>query len=175
MTDSAPKTSPIPAAKPLTHKHETFDRALRAAMARMTSGLSPYAAVAAWNDWLVHLAAAPGRQVEMVEHAQRNAAKLAAFWAGQMNGETKPPFHPKPEDHRFTDPNWAKPPYDLMQQGFLATQDWWDHATCCVPGALPHTSFQIFRQPDRRILAKAGDALRVYPPAERIALFIHLA
>jgi polyhydroxyalkanoate synthase len=137
MTDS------VPAPKPLTHKHETFDRALRASMARVTSGLSPYAAAAAWSDWMVHLATAPGRQVEMIEHAQQNAAKLAAFWAGQTRGDAQPPFRPKPEDHRFTDPNWAKPPFDLLQQGFLATQDWWDHATCCVPGALPQNTDRV--------------------------------
>ncbi|MGH1353646.1 MAG: PHA/PHB synthase family protein [Thalassovita sp.] len=136
--------APTPPATPRqTHKHETFDRALRAAMARMTSGLSPYAATAAWADWLVHLSSAPGRQVEMVEHAHQNAMKLATFWTGQMRGDAQPPFRPKPEDHRFTDPNWQKPPFDLMQQSFLATQDWWDHATCCVPGALPQNADRV--------------------------------
>jgi polyhydroxyalkanoate synthase len=120
-----------------THKYETFDRALRASMARATSGLSPYAAAAAWSDWLAHLATAPGRQVELIEHAQHNTMKLATYWANQLKGEAEPPFQPKPEDHRFTDQGWRKPPFDLMQQGFLAVQDWWDHATCCVPGALP--------------------------------------
>jgi polyhydroxyalkanoate synthase len=136
--------TPIPAqATRQTHKHETFDRALRASMARLTAGLSPYAAAAAWSDWLAHLSTAPGRQVEMVEHAQKNAMKLAAFWAGQIHGDARPPFRPKPEDHRFIDPNWQKPPFDLMQQAFLATQDWWDHATCCVPGALPQNTDRV--------------------------------
>jgi polyhydroxyalkanoate synthase len=144
MTSYTPQTAPVPATAPRqAHKHETFDRALRATMARMTSGLSPYAAAAAWTDWLAHLATAPGRQVEMVEHAQQNAMKLAAFWAGQIHEGVQPPFRPKPEDHRFTDPNWQKPPFDLMQQAFLATQDWWDTATCCVPGALPQNTDRV--------------------------------
>lgn len=145
-TDPTPKpVAPLVAARSQQpeHKYETLDRALRATMARMTSGLSPYAAAAAWSDWLAHLATAPGRQVEMMEHAQQNAMKLAAYWAGQFKGDAQPPFRPKPEDHRFADPSWQKPPFDVLQQGFLATQDWWDHATCCVPGALTQNTDRV--------------------------------
>lgn len=117
------------------HKYETYDKVIRATMARMTSGLSPYAAAAAWTDWMAHLATAPGRQLEMMEQAQKNANKLGTFLTGQTRGEAEAPFRPHPSDHRFTHPDWQKPPFNMFEQSFLAAQDWWDQATCCVPGA----------------------------------------
>lgn len=133
-TPQAPAIRPVPKPQP-EHKYETFDKIVRSSMARITSGLSPYASAVAWADWLAHLATAPGRQLEMVEQAQKNAVKLGAYFTDQFRENAEPPFHPKPEDHRFTHPGWAKPPFSILQQSFLATQDWWDHATCCVPGA----------------------------------------
>lgn len=140
----ARKPAPHPRTKAVEpHKYETFDKTLRAAMARMTVGLSPYAAASAWTDWLAHLATAPGRQIEMLEQAQKNALKLATYLSGQIREDNPAPFRPAPEDHRFTHPDWAKPPFNAMQQSFLAAQDWWDHATCCVPGAQPQNMDRV--------------------------------
>ena len=136
----ATKTHKSPAAEPIVAKrpaviasaqapepsHETFDRATRGALARLSGGVSTHAFIEAWSDWAHHLAQAPGRQTELAEHARRNALKLMAL-AIDPGGAA--PFAPKPYDHRFEDPGWQKLPFQMWQQGFLAVQDWWDHAT----------------------------------------------
>lgn len=120
-----PRPAPTPAG-PCELPHRNFDRAANGVIARLSGGVSPHAFFEAWGDWLQHMARSPGRQLELVEHAQQNALKLVAMLASQ---HTEPPFAPKPYDHRFSHPDWKKPPFRLWQQGFLAMQDWWDHAT----------------------------------------------
>lgn len=106
--------------------HQNFDRAARGVMAKLSGGVSNHAFIEAWSDWAQHMARSPGRQLELVEHAQRNALKLVA---SLTDPDAAAPFVPKPYDHRFTHPHWQKPPFQMWQQGFLAMQDWWDHAT----------------------------------------------
>ncbi|MDE3028268.1 MAG: alpha/beta fold hydrolase [Paracoccaceae bacterium] len=118
---AAPKQEPSP-----DHPHENFDRAARAAFARLSGGVSTYAFLGAWSDWAQHLARAPGRQLELAEHAQRNFMKVMSL---ATNPAATPPFAPKPYDHRFEHAGWQKPPFQLWQQSFLAIQDWWDRAT----------------------------------------------
>jgi polyhydroxyalkanoate synthase len=120
----------VVAARPEKHPYEDVDRSLRGAVARATGGVSPLALVETWTAWALHLSRAPGRQMELAEHAWSNAQKLMGFTAKSVTGtEPEAPFGPKAYDHRFTDPKWQEPPYSLWQQGFLSTQDWWDHAT----------------------------------------------
>lgn len=113
------------------HRHQNFDRAARAAIARLSGGVSPHAFIEAWSDWAQHLARSPGRQMELAEHAQRNLLKVMALATSPGD---PPPFVPKPYDHRFDHPGWQKQPFQLWQQGFLAVQDWWDHATEPIRG-----------------------------------------
>ncbi|MGB8622136.1 MAG: alpha/beta fold hydrolase [Paracoccaceae bacterium] len=127
--------------RPAPHPFETMDRTTRAMLARMTNGLSPYAAVSAWADWAAHLAGAPGRQLELAQRAQENAFKLARHATGGNQGDA--PFAPHPTDHRFDHPGWDKPPFNLWKQSFLATQDWWDHATEGVRGTRKHSADRV--------------------------------
>lgn len=80
-----PKIAGLPAVigppQPAGHPHQNFDRAARAAVARLSGGVSTHAFVEAWSDWAQHLARAPGRQMELAEHAQRNLLKLATLAA----------------------------------------------------------------------------------------------
>jgi polyhydroxyalkanoate synthase len=115
-----------PPQQPKEHPHRNFDRAMGAALARLSGGVSNHAFIEAWNDWVQHMARSPGRQMELAEHAQQNALKLLAL-ATIPGGQ--PPFAPQPHDHRFDHPDWTKWPFLMWQQGFLAVQDWWDHAT----------------------------------------------
>ena len=110
------------------HPHQNLDRAMRAAAARLTGGVSPHAFIEACSDWALHMSRAPGRQLELVERAQHNAAKLISQ-AMAAGSETAPAFVPKAYDHRFDHPGWQKPPFQTWQQAFLAMQDWWDYAT----------------------------------------------
>ena len=123
------------------HPHADLDRAVRGAVARATGGVSPLALMETWTDWALHLARAPGRQLELAEHARENAQKLMGFAAKSTTGTTsKPPFTPKEHDHRFTDPGWHRPPFSLWQQSFLSAQDWWEHATEGLRGLRPQDS-----------------------------------
>lgn len=125
QTGLRPEPQPVQAAG---HPHQNLDRSVRAAVARLTGGVSPHAFFEAWRDWALHMSRAPGRQLELVERAQRNAAKLISQ-AMVAESDTPQAFVPKAYDHRFDFPGWQKPPFKMWQQGFLAMQDWWDYAT----------------------------------------------
>ncbi|MBB4021858.1 MULTISPECIES: PHA/PHB synthase family protein [Actibacterium] len=117
------------------HSYETLDRASRALTARLTNGVSPNAAGAAFSDFMLHLSRAPGRQIELAERAQQNLIKLFLHATGLTSTiENRPPFEPKPGDRRFDHEGWQKPPFSLFKQYFLASQDWWDTATEEVRG-----------------------------------------
>jgi polyhydroxyalkanoate synthase len=118
------------------HGHQNLDRSVRAAMARLTGGVSAHAFIEAWTDWAFHFGHSPGRQLELAERAQQNAMKLMSLATG-TDTEAPPAFVPKPYDHRFDHPGWKTPPFLLWQQGFLAMQDWWDHATDRLRGLRP--------------------------------------
>ncbi|MGA9411451.1 MAG: poly-beta-hydroxybutyrate polymerase N-terminal domain-containing protein, partial [Roseobacter sp.] len=80
------------------HPHENLDRASRAAVAYMSAGVSPHAFIEAWSDWALHLAQAPGRQLELVERAQVNVTKLIGH-SLSPRGDAEPAFVPKAYDH----------------------------------------------------------------------------
>jgi len=117
------------------HPHAALDRSAMASLARFTAGLSPHAMIDAWSDWAMHLARAPGRQLELVERAQANGMKLGQYALSRMaGGSPDKPFAPGPHDTRWTHPGWEKQPFALWQQGFLASQDWWETATANLRG-----------------------------------------
>jgi len=147
--DAAPQESPsLPAPVPPAdrapevaqdrtepHLHAALDRGAMASLARFTAGLSPHAMIDAWSDWAMHLARAPGRQLELAERAQANALKLAQYATAQMGGGTpEKPFAPGRYDTRWRHEGWESAPFALWQQGFLATQDWWHAATADLRG-----------------------------------------
>lgn len=57
------------------HPHQNLDRA-RAAMARLSGGVSAHAFIEAWTDWAFHFGHLPGRQLELAERAQQNASSM---------------------------------------------------------------------------------------------------
>ncbi len=136
----APVAHPVAArlgsGPPPEHPHQNLDRGVSAAMARLSGGVSAHAFIEAWTDWAFHLGHSPGRQLELVERAQQNAFKLMGL-AVSGSTDAAPPFAPKAYDHRFDHPGWQKPPFLWWQQGFLAAQDWWDHATGHLRGLRP--------------------------------------
>ncbi|GIL02793.1 MAG: poly-beta-hydroxybutyrate polymerase [Alphaproteobacteria bacterium] len=113
---------------------ETLDRVGAAITARFTQGISPYAQFAAWFDWTAHLAGAPGRMTELWLEAVTAQARLARFAAQHPGDGAAPPFAPAEGDRRFADPAWAKMPYLMWQQAFLAQEAWWQSATREVRG-----------------------------------------
>jgi polyhydroxyalkanoate synthase len=118
-----------------THPHAALDQGAMASLARLTAGISPHAMVDAWSDWAMHLARAPGRQLELIEKAGTNWLKLAQF-AQQLwlESPSDKPFRPGPHDTRWSHEGWEKAPFALWQQGFLGMQDWWQAATADLRG-----------------------------------------
>ncbi|MDX1742045.1 MAG: alpha/beta fold hydrolase, partial [Ruegeria sp.] len=130
------------------HPYEKLDRATRAVLARATAGVSPHSIMATWMDWALHLSRSPGRQLELAERAAKNLAKLSVYASESAAGsKPTPPFEPRAQDHRFSDPDWQKVPFSLWQQAFLSTQNWWQAATDNMPGIAPRDAeraqFQI--------------------------------
>jgi polyhydroxyalkanoate synthase subunit PhaC len=135
-----PRAEPPPEA----HKRqqpETFeaDRALHALAARLTGGISPVALSLAYIDWAAHLAAAPQRRMEIAQEAMRNAAGFLETALHYFSPGQKPwsLIKPKPQDRRFTAPEWESPPFNLLAQAFLLREQWWHNATTGVRGVAP--------------------------------------
>jgi polyhydroxyalkanoate synthase len=112
-----------------------MDRALHAAVGRSTHGISPIVLARAYVDWLVHLGLSPGKQAQLVDKAARKALRFALYAArAAKDSETPACIQPLPQDHRFDHPAWRQPPFNLIQQSFLLTQQWWYNATTGLRG-----------------------------------------
>jgi polyhydroxyalkanoate synthase len=138
---------------------EFLDRSLRAAVARATGGLSPIALAKAYSDWAVHLAASPGRQIELVEKAVREAARLGEFSlrAAIEGRPAQPCIEPLPQDRRFTSEDWRRWPHSLFYQAFLLHEEWWRNATADVRG--------VNRQHEKVVAFVARQILDMFSPA----------
>jgi polyhydroxyalkanoate synthase len=112
------------------------DRAFHAAMARFSGGISPIALLLAYTDWLSHLATSPQRQLEILQEAVRDAGRfLAASQHFPIAGQGPwSLIKPQAQDRRFARPEWELPPFNLLAQAFLQTQQWWHDATTGVRG-----------------------------------------
>ena len=119
------------------HAHNV-DRMLHATLGRITQGISPASLSAAFMDWAVHLAGSPGKQQELLEKAVRKASRFALYTAHAFPREPGPCIQPLPQDQRFSHPGWCEWPFNLLQQTFLLTQQWWHNATTEVRGVTRH-------------------------------------
>lgn len=119
---------------------DVTDRALHAALARFTMGLSPAALAAAHLDWLVHLMAAPGKRLQLVDKMARKTMRFQAYaWRALLQpGTAEPVIKPLPQDKRFAGEAWQGWPFNVIYQGFLLQQQWWHNATRDVHGVARH-------------------------------------
>ncbi|PZP98427.1 MAG: poly-beta-hydroxybutyrate polymerase [Variovorax paradoxus] len=120
---------------------EHLDQLVRAALARATGSLSPAAALLAWQDWSAHLAVSPGRQIALAQLAGTQAAALAHYLRDCLlagPGDARELVLPPAQDRRFAAAAWQTWPFNLLQQSFLLTQQWWDAATHGIAGVEPH-------------------------------------
>nr|WP_246139514.1 alpha/beta fold hydrolase [Phaeobacter marinintestinus] len=115
---------------------QALDKGLKATVAKFTAGLSPIALAAAYSDWALHLASAPGKQLELLEKAGKKTGRLANYATHcATNPDTSDTcITPLPQDRRFNDDSWQKWPYNVMYQSFLLNQQWWHNATTGVEG-----------------------------------------
>lgn len=114
---------------------EIMDRATRAALGRVTAGISPGALASAYFDWATHLAFSPGKQLQLMSKAAEKYARFAnyAIRCG-FGGHQACCIEPLPQDKRFRGEAWRTWPFNLISQGFLLTQQWWHNATTGVRG-----------------------------------------
>ena len=79
------------------------DRSLHAALARFTFGLSPAAIGSAYLDWAVHLAAAPGKRLQLFDKAVRKFIRFANYAARctSEGGRSERCIEPLSQDRRF--------------------------------------------------------------------------
>ncbi len=118
-----------------------LDRQLHASEARLTSGMSPAAALMAYMDWAVNFLNAPGKQAELAQDAARKSAAFAAYLSRAGTGaQIAPVVEPRPQDHRFDAPEWQRMPFSAIYQSFLMLEQVWDQATKGVEGVDKHHS-----------------------------------
>jgi polyhydroxyalkanoate synthase len=107
---------------------ERLDRSLHAGVAKFTAGLSPIGLSQAYWSWALHLAASPGKRLQL---AQSTLDRAAAVWAGAL-------LQPGPGratgDRRFAGEDWQTWPFSLIHHAFLAQQGWWQEATSGLRG-----------------------------------------
>ncbi len=120
--------APIPAKAETAY--QTLDRISHAAVAKATSGLAPSVLAEAWMDWAVHMAASPGKAMQLGEQAIRDSG---ALWAASLG--LRPPEDST--DRRFASEAWQSYPFALWAQAFTQNANWWQDAMRGVHGVQP--------------------------------------
>ena len=57
------------------------DRAFKARLARLTLGMSPAGITSKYFEWFAHLLLSPGKQLDLIEKAQRKSSRFATYAA----------------------------------------------------------------------------------------------
>ncbi len=117
---------------------EGFDRSLHAILGRATRAISPTSLLLAYADWCSHLALSPAKQAQLAQKALRKAHRLALYAPRSLSGDAERCIEPLEQDRRFTHPDWQVWPFNVIQQSFLLTQQWWHNATTEVRGVSRH-------------------------------------
>jgi polyhydroxyalkanoate synthase subunit PhaC len=130
---------------------DVSDRALHAAIAHFTGGLSPAAMAQAYWDWATHLAQAPGKRMQLVAEAARQAVRFSNYVHRCVveGARAELCIEPLPQDHRFGSDEWRKWPFNVISQSFLLQQQWWHDATSGLRGVSKHHEDMVefaFRQ-----------------------------
>lgn len=134
MVDRDPQHS-----DPLDGFAQTLDRMAASSIAQATSGLSPATLFMAISDWAIHMASSPGKQLQLSAKAARKSARLLDYAVRKARDpDAAPAIEPLPQDHRFIDQAWQKPPFNLIAQSFLLNQQWWHAATSGIDGVSRH-------------------------------------
>ncbi len=127
---------------PLAIAAQPADALLNSTLARLTQGIAPASIAGAYLDWATHLAGSPAKWQELAVKAQRKFSRFALY-AMQPPGSSEPCIAPLPQDRRFEHRDWQAWPFNLLQQGFLLTQQWWWNATTGVRGVDAHHEYVV--------------------------------
>lgn len=134
-----------------------IDRSVHVGLGRMAGGSSPSAVPLAYLDWLTHLGFAPGRQAMLTEKAVRTAFDLWLYSVKSAFDRNTPRLvEPDKGDFRFKAETWNRWPFNVMQQSYLVTRDWWKSATTGVPG--------VTRENERLVSFYAQQTVDMFSP-----------
>ena len=137
---------------------EALDRLAHVALAQVTRGLSPAAALLAWHDWALHLGISPGKRRELFNEAWEAQRRFQAYaMRAAANPDCPGCVEPLAQDHRFVDEAWRKWPFNVLHQGFLLQQEWWQQATNGVRG--------VSRAHEEQVGFSARQLLDIWSPA----------
>ena len=105
---------------------EAIDHAFRAALGKLSGGLSTSSFTTAWTDWATQLAASPARQMELASDAMRRAADTMSFAVRAASGEKLAPADGagKDGDARFVADAWNQYPFNVYARAFQNSAGW---------------------------------------------------
>jgi polyhydroxyalkanoate synthase len=143
---------------PASTSTQDVDRAVRAGIARLTGGLAPSVLAGAYFDWAVHLAASPGKRLELAGQAWAAAMAHAAFASRCAAGLAHDPCDcALPQDNRFRAAEWQRFPFNAYAHGFLSLERWWETATTDIRG--------VSKQHENAVTFAARQVLDVAAPS----------
>ena len=119
---------------------EQLDKAFRAALGKVTGGLSPTAFLTAWTDWAQQLASSPGRQSELQQDALHRALSTFTFAARAATGEPLSPSEALAgeADPRFAGEAWNQYPFNVWAHAFQHGANWIRSLNQDVEGLKPY-------------------------------------
>ncbi|CUI02714.1 Polyhydroxyalkanoic acid synthase [Janthinobacterium sp. CG23_2] len=133
----APQALAAPDIEPPT----PLDRFLHAMRAHATQGISPTSLALAQADWLLNLLQSPGKWQRLLQKAWTKELRWLDYARRSTLGEAPQPcIEPLAQDRRFHDPACQRWPYNLVQQAFLLSQQWWHNATTRTWSPSPRAS-----------------------------------
>ncbi len=115
-----------------------MDLPLKAAIGRLTHGISPAALALSFQDWWIHLLASPGKQAELARSAQQKGLQWLLYLQALAQGDAEQAGRAMVQDKRFAHPQWQQPPFNMAAQAFLLAQQWWAEAMTGVRGVSAH-------------------------------------
>jgi polyhydroxyalkanoate synthase len=109
---------PIDQADQEATKFNLLDMQWQGGIAKITGGVSPIALSLAFQDWFMHLAASPGKRIELMAGLNCPVDVMG--------------------DARFAGSDWRTWPFNLLANAFVGTEQFWQQATTGVRGVAPH-------------------------------------
>lgn len=125
-TASAPNSTIAIPGLPRAPTAEAIDHTFRAAVGKLSGGLSTAAFAAAWSDWAIQLGAAPAKQATLIADGLKRTQDFLAFNAHASRQETlSPTADAGPDaDVRFSDGAWSQYPFNVWARGFQHSAAW---------------------------------------------------
>ena len=115
---------------------DAIDQTFRAALGKVTGGLSATVFSAAWVDWAQQLSASPATQAAIAADGLRRVDDLLNFTTRAARGEAlSPTADAGPDaDTRFTAEAWSQYPFNVWARGFQHSAAWLKTLPQCIDG-----------------------------------------